>query len=330
MSGAAANPCPHALPVRLDAIPAELRAIPQWVAWRWKHVPSQAKPWTKPPVNPQSGMNASTTDPATWGTIEAAYARLLRDRLPGLGLVLTSELRVVGGDVDACVDQDTGEIDQEALSLIDSLPTYWERSPSGSGLRFAAAGSLPTRINRGTKRGRYEIYAAARFLTFTGHRLPHSLERLESIQDALNGFCDATFPQQTTIQPTQFVAAASGDASIGEIIHRASSARNGLAFCRLFIDGHTAAYDSDDSRADEALCCHIAFYERDPARIDAIFRRSALMRPKWERADYRERTISRALGLVSEHYKPSAALILGRTAKKSKGIDFIGGKAVTR
>ncbi|MDP9352758.1 MAG: hypothetical protein M3P51_14640, partial [Chloroflexota bacterium] len=36
-------------------------------------------------------------------------------------------------------------------------------------------------------------------------------------------------------------------------------------------------------------------YTGDPQRLDRLFRKSGLYRPKWERRDYRERTLARAL-----------------------------------
>src|SRR5262249_17659028 len=60
------------------------------------------------------------------------------------------------------------------------------------------------------------------------------------------------------------------------------------------------------SEADEALCFMLAFWTGgDAARIDDLFRRSGLMRPKWEqRQDYRDRTIGKALELQTEFYSP--------------------------
>ena len=60
--------------------------------------------------------------------------------------------------------------------------------------------------------------------------------------------------------------------------------------------GDTAAYANDHSSADLALVCHLAWWTNyDAARIDRMFRQSKLYRPKWERRDYRERTIRKAL-----------------------------------
>ncbi len=63
---------------------------------------------------------------------------------------------------------------------------------------------------------------------------------------------------------------------------------------------------SDDSKADEALCCLITFYTDDAAQIERIFNRSKLAdRDKWrDRADYRKLTIDAAIAFVTERYQP--------------------------
>ncbi|HEY2182488.1 MAG TPA: hypothetical protein VGH09_12525 [Solirubrobacteraceae bacterium] len=51
----------------------------------------------------------------------------------------------------------------------------------------------------------------------------------------------------------------------------------------------------DHSQADMALCNELARWcGPDPERIDALFRESGLYRGKWEREDYRRRTIAKA------------------------------------
>jgi primase-polymerase (primpol)-like protein len=73
---------------------------------------------------------------------------------------------------------------------------------------------------------------------------------------------------------------------------KARNAKNGADFIALYDHGDLSAYDGDHSRADQALCNHLAYRTgRDAARIDQLFRSSALMREKWERADYRNWTI---------------------------------------
>jgi len=82
------------------------------------------------------------------------------------------------------------------------------------------------------------------------------------------------------------------------------AAKNGATVRALF-EGDTSAYAEDDSRADEALCFHLAFWTGgDREQIDRLFRQSGLYREKWERRDYRERTIDNALAFVHDHYAP--------------------------
>ena len=80
------------------------------------------------------------------------------------------------------------------------------------------------------------------------------------------------------------------------------AATNGTAFSRLWNED-TSAYGGDDSAADMALCNHLAFWTgNDPARMDMLFRQSGLYREKWERQDYRNSTITKAIESVAETY----------------------------
>jgi len=89
-----------------------------------------------------------------------------------------------------------------------------------------------------------------------------------------------------------------------ELLERAFAARNGGRF-RELCEGSTAGYSSA-SEADLALCSHLAFWcGRDPDRIDRLFRLSGLMRAKWERADYREATVEKAIAATTEVFQPT-------------------------
>jgi hypothetical protein len=87
-----------------------------------------------------------------------------------------------------------------------------------------------------------------------------------------------------------------------DVLNRMFRAANGARAQALF-NGDTSAYDGDDSRADSALCFHLAFWSGgDVDQIDRLFRQSSLYREKWERDDYRERTMDNAIRLVQNHY----------------------------
>ena len=109
----------------------ELRALPQWVAFRL--IPSQKRPGKtdKIPVNPHNGKNASVTNPETWGTYDQAIDRACSDELGGVGFVFTSSDPYIGIDLDGCIEG--GELEPWALAIIERLASYTETSPSGNG-----------------------------------------------------------------------------------------------------------------------------------------------------------------------------------------------------
>ena len=83
--------------------------------------------------------------------------------------------------------------------------------------------------------------------------------------------------------------------SDSELLSKMFAAKNGAAIRALW-NGDISTYGNDDSRADSALCAHLAYWTNsDPTRIDRLFRSSSLYREKWDRDDYRERTISGAI-----------------------------------
>ncbi|MFM7831495.1 MAG: DNA primase, partial [Planctomycetaceae bacterium] len=96
---------------------------------------------------------------------------------------------------------------------------------------------------------------------------------------------------------------------VAEIVRRASEARNGEKFRRLYA-GDLSDVGDDHSSADLALCNSLAFWcGCDAGLMDQVFRSSGLMREKWERADYRESTIAKAIESCSEVYSGSVAQV---------------------
>ena len=90
------------------------------------------------------------------------------------------------------------------------------------------------------------------------------------------------------------------------IIEEALSATNGEKFRRLW-NGNTGEYNGDASAADMALCCMLAYRtEKDPTRMDRLFRESGLMRDKWDEhrgsQTYGQITIDAAIGMTKATY----------------------------
>jgi len=70
---------------------------------------------------------------------------------------------------------------------------------------------------------------------------------------------------------------------------------------RALFAGDKGDYDSH-SEADQALVNKLFYYTQDKDQIDRLFRRSGLMRDKWQREDYRRKTYLKAKSLITEVY----------------------------
>lgn len=158
---------PATLPVRPDAIPAELRERPQWVCWRWER---RGDRWTKVPLNPATGAQASTTDPATWGTFDQALVRYHARSLAGVGFVFSAADPYCGIDLDHCRDAATGALTSVAEAIVAALDAYAEVSPSGTGVHVIARASVPGTRRKDPAQG-IELYDAGRYFAITGHAL---------------------------------------------------------------------------------------------------------------------------------------------------------------
>src|SRR5262249_8014826 len=118
-NGVASQPKrPTALPVNAAGIPAEIRALAQYVLWKFVWDPSKKKKWDKPPFSALSGNLASSTDRQTWATLQQALAMLQKcpDIWDGIGLCMDDRdpredgLILIGIDLDHCRNPETGEI----------------------------------------------------------------------------------------------------------------------------------------------------------------------------------------------------------------------------
>jgi DNA-binding MarR family transcriptional regulator len=146
------------------------------------------------------------------------------------------------------------------------------------------------------------MYDRDRFFTVTAHRIAGTPAGVEPRQTALDDLYLETFPPAPPRQPQLVTGASPGSASLEdtELIERARSARNGGKFAALW-GGDLSGHAGDESAADLALLSMLAFWTSDEDQLDRVFRLSGLYRDKWERLDYRARTIARALER-SQHY----------------------------
>lgn len=145
-----------------EALPHELRSVPHWV--NWNLVERDGGKPTKVPVDPNTGKNAKTNDPSTWGSFETALERFSEGLCTGLGFCFTDELGIVGVDLDNCCSM-PGVLTAEAFETLKQLDTYAEFSQSQMGAHALIRGKLPAGARR---RGNLEIYQSGRFFVMTG------------------------------------------------------------------------------------------------------------------------------------------------------------------
>ena len=125
---------------------------------------------------------------------------------------------------------------------------------------------------------------------------------IETRQEQLDELAAQYFPPKTTKRRAKAkpqIADAQSTFTDDELLHRARAAANGAKFTSLFDHGDWKGQGyTSQSEADLALCAMLAFWTGpDPARVDALFRDSALYRDKWDRDDYRNSTLDHALEL---------------------------------
>jgi putative DNA primase/helicase len=283
--GAIEMTTPIPLTPKIEAIPDELKLLPAWVTWRYE---LRDGIWTKVPYQTDGKRKAKPNDPSTWGGFDSAVEHYPRG-VGGVGFMLSKEHGIVGVDLDHCVGETTKPW---ALAIVFQLNTYTELSPSGTGFRILLKGTLPP---NGRKKIDIEMYDSTRYLSITGHHragLPHTIENRAREIDALH---KRVFAKPEAVKPRrENISSLSLDD--GELLEKAFRAKNGAGIKALY-SGDTGGRGR--SEADMALCGHLAWYSKDPNQIDRLFRRSGLMREKWDErrgeSTYGERTISKVL-----------------------------------
>lgn|GEM_PF-1592612 len=279
----------------LDAVPAELRDLRQWVAWRREMRKGKL---TKVPFDPRSSGPASTTDPTTWAILDEA---LQANDFDGVGFVFTADDPYCGVDLDHSRDPETGAIEFWASGIIQRLSSYTEVSPSGTGFHTIVKATIP----KGRHGARIEIYSAGRYFCMTGMHLTGKPQTIEDRQAEIDAILAEEFSAEEPETPRPARPIVTLDDQ--ELLEKARRAKNRDHFTRLYDQGDWSGYKSQ-SEADQALCNLFAFWTRDSAQMDRLFRSSRLIRDKWDssRGDgtYGDVTIASALRFVRDFYNP--------------------------
>ena len=295
---------PEKIKILTENIPRELTTLNKWICWKW--IQRKGK-WTKPPYIPSTGKLAKSNDPTTWVSFfDALGACNKSDKYDGIGFMFSEDDPYTGIDFDDCRGKKTGTITPETLTEINSFNSYTEISPSQCGFKTLIKGVPPGKDHHS---GALGVFSKTRYFCITGHVL-NGYPTIENRQTELDEFYHKYWGKKE-IDPLE------------DIIQQAL--RSDPKFASLY-SGNIMGYPSQ-SEADSALCMKLAFWVgKDPAKIDYYFMQSGMYREKWQRKDYRDKTISRAIDLVSDTYSNKVDGVdnsrqSGRGRQKETGVD---------
>lgn len=263
--------------VLFNNIPEIMRELNHWVLWTKDKAPHQI-----------SGKLARSNDPNTWSNFSNVLKCYDSKQYQGIGFMFTGS-GITGIDIDHCIED--GRLSTLAEEIIDICNSYTEKSPSGKGIHIYMQGVVPKGIKK-----EIEMYSEGRYFTVTGDKLNDlNVESRQIVLDQLykkysrESFTGTmTYPKiRRRLEP---------GLSDDEILQRAfNNKRNGSKIKALY-DGDMNGYGNDHSAADLALCGYLApWLDRDFDRINRAITNSGLYRDKWDRPDYKLRTISRAI-----------------------------------
>lgn len=247
-----------------DKIPAELRALKQWVSFQIGPDLDAHQKLRKVPFIPGTQRKASPTNPEDW----TFFAEALKGGHPAF--CLSKDDPYVFIDVDERADDKT--VDQ----LFDIFPSYTELSTSQAGLHIIGRGKL---VHGGHRRGGIELYDRDRFCIFTGNILDGKDKILEfATQELLDleyqmGACDNEVLELDDLPE--------------EVTDKELKERCDVRYVRfnaLFrgLWKEFGDYPSQ-SEADHALIGMLADQSKSNRQVKRVFEQSALYREKKDR-----------------------------------------------
>jgi len=287
-------------------IPNELIRCGSFCYWKYENRNGKR---TKVPYNPLTGEMAKSNDKSTF----CSFEQLRNDeRYDGVGIGMFDGICAI--DLDDCIDEN-GELSNLAMDVISIMNGYTEGSPSGKGIHifFRVDGFV-------YDTGKYyimnhklgmEIYVAgatSKYVTIIGGALYNHREfgdRTAELQQVLDKYMIRKISE-----PPVEIHGINGANGINQLHGDESALTDSDIISRMsqkeLWKGDWSHYPSH-SEADMALCSHLAFWtDKSPEQMDRIFRKSGLMRKKWDRVQsgstYGAITISRAIAMCRDVY----------------------------
>lgn len=276
-----------------EAVPAELRALKQWVVYKVR--PKRDKQGRilkvkldKVPFDAKTGMNADVSDPDTFSSFDTAVRahEAAGGTYAGIGFIFTKGDPLVGVDFDACRDQESGSLLAWATDFLAEFATYTEISPSETGIHLIgrATGGVGVGNRQDYQGGRVEKYDSGRFFTVTGRRVPGTPATVNEVTQALSTLQAKVWGSDTSDKGAggSERRGADLDPRDRKLFGKIVSSEHGEVFLSLW-SGQPTSADPNTSDDDASLVSRLAFWlNRDAERIGRWFRASPRMRDKWD------------------------------------------------
>ena len=280
-----------------------------WILYRLHPEGDKTK---KIPISPITLAPCSVTDVSQWLTFAECSELLSKNpsKASGVGFVVSGEYFFI--DIDNCaLAGNWNPIATELLQLFNGA--FVEISQSGRGLHIIGKTTETGEGIRCKSTAGFDLYHNKRFVAYTGIQARGSAElffneqiRLLASKYLYRDKNEAVIPKETgEIQDTEVISRLLAS-------HSAKSALGGGPSTRDLWEGNPEVLAQwypgdhggfDHSRADQALLGHLAFWTgKNAEQMGRIFSESGLAREKWERDDYRNRSIQFAIENTSAVY----------------------------
>lgn len=283
-------------------IPDTLKEDALFVLWRYEERDGKA---TKVPYQ-INGNRASSSNKNTFSSFDRVMS--LVSAYDGIGMGAFDDFAMI--DIDHCIQD--GKLTEMAQFIVDTMDSYTEASPSGTGIRIICkAPELHYDTNRyyiNCHAKGLEIYVAGitkKFCTLTGNVIRDS-----SIENRCNELM--VILEKFMVRPTPLLTYSEMDVpgsflSDESVIRKASESNQSEKFNALWNGAIPEGKSHSD--ADMALACILAFWcGGDIEQMDRLMRQSGLMRDKWNRVQsgstYGHLTLIRAVEQTSVFYSP--------------------------
>lgn len=291
------------LKVNTENVPTEMAHLEQWVMWKAEL--NEKNGYDKIPYQ-LTGLKASSVNPSSWSNFEKSVEKL--NKYDGMGFVLTKS------DDYIVLDLDDIHIDSETYEPLTDIAkevmqkTWWEVSPSGTGVHAYFKGTLPDQVRRKNKSEYLELYSHSRFMTFTGVNDGITRE-ISSDQSYIDSLVERYFKRDVSTNDTINYDITPSNLDDTEVIQLMAKSREADKLSKLMSGGWQDLFESQ-SEADLSLLNALAFYtQKNIGQMDRIFRSSDLIRDKWDEfrgvKTYGQMSIEKAIAGCKNVYDPN-------------------------